>query len=298
MNKKTAIMTAMFAGVLAIMPCTACFAAGDSSSAAPLQEIYSSFTAEGSDYSDYKKMMAEYYEDVTFSDALEDDRFVVTIDSSNEYMESGSWEFVQEGDYLVLRAGEEDFLGNMLFEFVIEPVGEALGMDPVLYPSYIHGLTVLNMESDWLITGNEDGNNVYRLYDAAAFEMNGIDEMYLTEEAANDYLMQASGDDSYYSLPVGKIRFAGHGNEDAMTLAIGEYGENTDLSLQSLINAVKVIQPAGYQAFLDTFTELSEMEGDSFRVIKGIDEETREYLGIDETAEAYSFYTIIFGTPS
>jgi len=260
-----------------------------------LQRIYENFVKEGSGFDEYRQMMGQYYEDVAVTDKLEDDRIIITIDSTNEYVPGGTWEFIQDGDYLTCRIGAEDYFGSVLFVYFEDAVGEALGMAD-LYTSYIQGLEVLEKENDYVISEQEEnGITLKKLYDAGAFEMSGIEEMYVTEEVAQSYFFETTEDDSFFSMPIGEIRFVAHGNKDSMKMAVGEYGENTDLTLQSLINAVQVIHPAGWEEFLDAFTGLREMEGENYKVTFEMDDETKEYLGIGDETDNFSFCMVVFG---
>ena len=260
-----------------------------------LSSVYENYVKEGSEYDEYKKSMAENFDGVTFTEELDGNTIRISIDSTNEYVESGSWEFVQDGDYLTGKSGPEDYSGSILFDFFIKPVGETLGMDPVLYSSYLYGLQILHSENDYYIIETDDeGNSSYWLYDAAPYEMTEIDDMYITEEIANEYMYEPSEDDTFYSMPIGKIRFVAHGNNEAMTMAIGEYEENTEKSFESLVNAVRAINPPGAQAFLDGCTELADAEGDGYRIAAGIDDDIKDYLGINKNTEGFSFYTVWF----
>ena len=56
-----------------------------------LQGVYNELTADYSAYGEFKRYYDEYMPDVKYSEELGEDRFTVTLDSSSEYVESGSW---------------------------------------------------------------------------------------------------------------------------------------------------------------------------------------------------------------
>jgi hypothetical protein len=260
-----------------------------------LDAVYQGFIEEGSDFDDYKQSVEEYYDDASVTTDLTEKGFKITVAGSGEYIEPGSWEFVVDGDYLTIHVAEDDISGIVFFDYLFEPVAEVLGMDGDLYPSYIHCIQATHAESPYCTTKQlEDGSSILALYIAAPFEMAGIDDIYVTEQVAQEFLFAAEGDDNFYSIPIGKIRFIAHGTADAMTVSIGEYGGNTKRSYDSLVNALKVIKPAGYESFLKAFKEFKGIEGKGFSASAGIDEEAKTYLGISDEDEHYSFYTIRF----
>ena len=64
-----------------------------------LRGIFEALTAPDSDYTQSKQSMAEYYPEVEYSEELGTDRFTISVKANgNEYVQDGSWEFVEDVD--------------------------------------------------------------------------------------------------------------------------------------------------------------------------------------------------------
>lgn len=291
-----AVETTTSAEVTTTAETTTAQGANAESQAEILRSVYDIYTDDDSEYSEYKELLQGYYDDVTFEEELSDEKITITINADdNEYVESGTWEFVQDGDYLTYKGKDDDITGIQLYDFLTKAVGEALGEDPVLFPSYIYGLRLGKADNNYISETSESDGTLFKIYDAGAYDMSDIDDMYITEEIAKENISEPSGDDSFTSIPIGKIRFVAHGLKDNMSVAIGEYGENTKKSYDSLVNALNVLKPEGYEAFLEAFDEFKVVEGEGFSSTTEPDDETKEYLGIEDEEGNFKYLVVTFG---
>jgi len=263
-----------------------------------LDAILGHLVEAGSEYDTYRQMVRETYQGVTFTEGMADNAIEISIASDNEYVEAGTWRIVQDGDYLTMEIAGSDLTGTVLFSWLLPAVAESLGMDATLYPCYVQGLLVTGASNDYVsATQLEDGATLYRLYDAGAFDMPGIDDLYVTEQIAESWLTSVADSDAndhFFSLPLGKIRLVAHGDANSMTVAVGEYGGNTDKTYQSLVNAISHLKPKGYDSFLSAFTSLAKVSGKGYKVTFGLDAKTKEYLGITDDYDDYSFVVVKF----
>ena len=93
---------------------------------------------------------------------------------------------------------------------------------------------------------------------------------------------------------IGKLLLIGNGNVDDFTILLGEHGGLDDLAFQSLINAVNIFQPAGYEDFIANYTELADAEAEGYTVQLNADEAAVAEIYEEANAE-YSYAIIHFG---
>lgn len=232
--------------------------------------IFDALTAVDSDYSKTKAMYTEYYPETKYEETLADDGFTISI-SGNEYM-NGSWTFVDEGDYLSLTIPSDDFSGVMMATQVLDAVGDYYGMNPRLLNGYIAGLSAKELENKYFSTVNDEkaGTSKISIYIAEAYDMKELDGMVM-DEASLDF---EPLNENYISnaCNCGKLMMIANGNVDDLTILLGEYGELDDLAYPSILNIVKVLQPKGWETFLDEYKELADAKGSGYSVTLNPDE--------------------------
>lgn len=269
-----------------------------------IKAVFENFTKEGSDYSEYKETMKEMYPDVKFEEKLEDGKITVSTPGSNDgLLQAGSCEFVQDGDYITLKNPKDDLFGAGMLAYLIPAVGEAMKMDPFIYDSYISGSMILGENNEYVsVTDEADGSKTYKIYDVGSFDMKGLEDMHITEKIVEEYKPEelSEGVDAFIAIPMGRIRFVAHGNQDDMTIAVGEYEKLTDNAYKSIVNGVKTLQPKGYEKFLEAFTEdafkeQKELTGEGYEVYYEIKDEDMESLGIEDEEENFNFVVVDFG---
>ena len=242
-----------------------------------LEAVFAELTKEDSAYTEYKS----YYETATFTETLEDGKIVISAHGDGEYDPNGTWEFVQDGDYITYHEeSSTDFFGTMLFIYLSNAVAESLDMDPDLFTGYLNGLSILEIKSDYYSQKtNEDGSVDLKMYMAQPFEMKELDEMYINETVLAD---SEPLDDTYRSNTnsIGKVASIANGTKTNYELIMIEYGELDDLAVKSAKSIVGAHQPEGYEKFVEDFTAFEDTETDEYTVnANPADEDLGDYAG-------------------
>jgi len=285
--KKTVKTLVLLTLALALLAAQVALAEPD----ATVKGIYDALTAEGSGYSQMKAMYADYYPDCAFEEALNDDGFTLTISGSPEM--EGSWTFARAGDNLTVTIGGEDMVGYSLIMYVMEAVGDVLGMDSALMNGYINGVNALGIEDACFNSvADGDGNTTVSINIAAPWEMKALDQMVLDERIMD--FEPLGGMYTSHAASVGKVMIVVNGEPEDATILLGEYGGLDDVAYQSLINAVKLFRPNGWEDFIDGYTALADAETAGYTVRLNADAEAVAEI-IDDARESYSYAVIHFG---
>ena len=248
-----------------------------------LKSIYDALLSEKSDFSQGKAIYAEYYPETKYDAELTDEAITISI-SGNEYMEDGSWTFVEDGDYLTITIPSDDFSGYMQARNILNAVGICYDMDSHLLNGYINGLSAKDLGNKYFVTKNNEENKTaaISIYAAGPYDMKELDEMILDKDSLDfeplteDFLSQASS--------VGKVFMLANGNADDLKILVGEYGELDNVAYQSLVNVVNVLQPKGWEAFASEYKELADAETAAYSVkLNPSEEEVREMIEEDRT---------------
>ena len=261
----------------------------------PVKGIFGALTAESSDYSKTKAMMKEYYPDIQYEETLEGDRFTITVTGGGQ---DGSWTFAKEGDYLAMTAKEEDYNAYSAAVAVLRAAADYYGMDPVLVNAYIAGLEALGMENPYFKAEKDDaaGTLTYSVNIAGAYDMKELDRMVLTEDVLNLYDFTALTEDyTSHAANLGKVSMVCNGNKDGLVILLMEYGGLDDLAYTDLVNLVKALQPAGWEAFAAEYTKLKDAEGSEYKATLNVDKAAAQEI-IDDPPESYSYAIVRFGT--
>lgn len=268
----------------------------ETSSDETLAGIFEALTAPDSEYSRNKAMMAEFYPELEYAEALGDDRITLSFQANgNEYFADGSWEFVQEGDRLTATFSDDDYTGVMNVIYMADAVGAWFGMETELISGYLNGLGVLGIESDnFSMTGDAAaGTTTYSLYIAGPWDMKELDQMVLNEavldaeELTDDYTSQGGS--------VGKLLYMANGSVSSYTVLLAEFGEPDEAAYQSIVNLVTLRKPAGYEAFLADFTELKALETEAYTVDLDPDDAAIAEIMGGRNAE-FSYILVRFGS--
>lgn len=271
-------------------------AAGKDGPSDTLKGIYEALIAPESDYSRNKAMTAEYFPELEYGETLGTDRITLSIKANgNEYFTDGSWDFVQDGDWLTATFPDDDYAGLVNVIQVARAVGTQLGMEPDLVSGYLNGLGMLGVESDDFTMTEEEaaGTTTCRLHIAGPWEMKELDQMVLDEAVLDGEAL----DDSYLSQggSVGKLQYMLNGNVSGYTALIAEFGGLDDIAYQSIVNLITLRKPVGYEAFLADFTELKALETDDYTVDLDPDDETIGGI-MGERDDKYSYVLLRFGS--
>ena len=256
-----------------------------------LQGVLDSLKKEDSSYSEYKS----FFTTAEFTEEIKDNKLVITIKGEGEYDPNGTWEFVQDGDYLTYQDKDtEDYVGVVLFMDMAQAVADSLGMDKELMSGYLNGITAMEIESDkFVLTKNDDGTNSYKLYMAAPFEMKELDDIYIGGTLLED-VEPLTDEHRSQTFSVGKIAAIMNGDKSGVKILIREYGELDDLAVKSVVNIFNAFQPDGYESFAENFTAFEDVTTDEYTVKKNADEaDITEYF--QEKKDGYSYGCIIIG---
>lgn len=256
-----------------------------------LQGIYDALVAEGSAFDQMKVMYAEYMPDATFDAALDGDSIVISF--ANTGNADGSWSFTQDGDYLTTSFATGDMNGAALIIYMVQAIGDYYDMSNAsLMMPYVNGLGAMGLESDNLKIVQDEAGETVSLYIAGPWDMKELDEMVLSADTlsfdalSEDFVSCASS--------AGKVMLIGNGDVNDFTILLGEFGGLDDLAYQSLMNAVAVFQPKGWESFTESYTELAEADADGYTVALNVDEATVGEI-IDDVNADYSYAVIHFG---
>lgn len=235
--------------------------------------IYEALLAEDSSYSETKATYAEYYPETVFEETLGDDGFTLSV-SGNEYFE-GSWTYTLDGDYLVSTLSAEDYTGLMMSQYVLNAVGICYEMNTQLLNGYIIGLNAMELENSYYIVEDdeENGTTTVRIYVAGPYDMKELDEMLL-DTPVLDYEPMTESEYRSMASNCGKLSMVANGTAGGLTIYVGEYGGLDELAYQSMRNVVKVLQPVGWETFLENYTELADAGTEDYTVALNVDIET------------------------
>ena len=260
-----------------------------------VQGVFDALLAEGSDYQQSKAANMEWYPEIKFEETLAEDGFTLGI-SGSEYLD-GSWTFTLDGDYLTSTFPLDDYNGFGMATIVLRAVGEYYGMNTSLLFGYIAGLGNMGLENKYFIMEDNEaaGTRTIKIYAAGAYDMAELDQMVINETALP--FGPLTQDFNSMSANSGKIIMVVNGSINYATILLGEYGGLDDLAYQSIINAMNILQPRGWEDFVANYTELKDAETDQYTVTVNAQEEAVREI-IDEPREGDQWVIIRIGDES
>jgi len=258
---------------------------------AAIKGVYDALLAEGSDYSQAKAITVEYSPETKYEEKLEDDGFTITV-SGDEYS-SGTWHFTREGDALTTTISN-DGMQSVMVIYVVKAVADYLGMNGSLTMGYVNGLSMLDLSSDdFAMTPDEAANTTaVRINIAAPWAMKELDQMVIDDRSL--FYGALTEESASMAANIGKVMMIANGNEDDVTILLGECGELDAVGLQSLINVVGILQPKGWEDFTANYTQLTDTQAEGYEVKLNVDARTVGEI-IDDAPEGYSFAVAHFG---
>lgn len=262
-----------------------------------LKAVYDAMMAEDSSFSQIRATYASYYEGVTMDAALEDTGITVTLESTNEYVQPGSWTFTEEGDYLTITVENQDFYAMSLAQTMLTSAVSARGVNTSLFSGYLSALSLTEQENRYLFREEDEAAGTMKIgvNIAGPYEMDGLDELILTEERFATLGFDPLGE-SFISNVVnfGKVIMVINGNADSATILAMECGGLDDAAFQAITGAVKFMQPKGWEDFIAAFTELKDVEGENFSAELNVDEAVAGEI-LEDLPEGYSFALVRIG---
>ena len=237
----------------------------------------------------------EPYPEIKFEETLADDSFTLAI-SGSEYMD-GKWTFTLDGDYLTSSFQGDDYNGFSMATIVLRAVGRYYGMNTSLLTGYIAGLSSMGLENKYFILEDNEatGTRTIKIYAAGAYDMAELDQMVINETSLP--FGPLTEDYNRMSANSGKIMIVVSGNANYATILLGEYGGLDDLAYQSIMNAMNILQPRGWEAFVANYTEFKDAETDQYTVTVNAQEEAVREM-IDDPREGDQWVIIRIGDES
>ena len=258
---------------------------------AAVKGIYDALLAEGSDYSRAKAITVEYSPETKYEEKLENDGFTITV-TGDEYS-SGNWRFMRDGDALTTTISS-DGMQSVMVIYVVKAVADYLGMNGSLTMGYVNGLSMLDLSSDdFAMTPDEAaGTTDVRINIAGPWAMKELDQMVIDDRSLSYGAL--TEESASMAANIGKVMMIANGNEDDVTILLGECGELDDVALKSLINVVGILQPKGWEDFSANYTRLADAQAGGYEVALNVDAQTVGQI-IDDAPEGYSFAVAHFG---
>ena len=283
-------ISALLAAAAMLLSLTACGGTGNVAKDpdAFLQLLYNKLTADRQ----YQAFKASF-DNTDIEEQLDGDSILISMKSEDGL--NGDYVFTLDGDYIVGTDEQGSYVAYSFLTFLKNAVLDYYRVNSTLANGYLAGLDASGMENRYFSSETADGVTTYRLYVASAWEFDGIDEMYVNEEAVRYHLPLGSDTTDCY-INAGKISVASSGTVDHFTLTVGEYGKNTELTLKSAKTVANKLQPKGYEAFDAAYTELKEETGDGWTVSFGIPKEIEEEYEFPQN-KGYHYITVVFGEP-
>ncbi|MBR1741044.1 MAG: Ig-like domain-containing protein [Lachnospiraceae bacterium] len=265
-----------------------------------MQKIYENLIKDGSAFTKNQKEIQEFAGDqIVYAASINGNTITITVTGKDSYASSsGAWDYVLEGDYLTYVSKEGDYQGDAYFSYLVGAAADYLGMDSDLVTGYIAGLTNKNLKSDYYIIEKDTAGNPlkYKLYVGGAYDMPELGQYYLD---ADSFAVMSALTSDYTSgyTQAWKLRMYYTGNKNSVDIYIGEHDALTGLAYQSLVEAVKVLQPLGYEDFIANYKEISEVSKDVYQVSFVTDQEELKDT-LNEVADShYKYIKVHFDTP-
>ena len=292
--KKMSVRFALMVLALALALCATALADPSEN----LQKVYDALTADGSAFSQSAAMYAEYYEGVTMEAVLDDAGITIAVNSENEYVPAGSWTFTEEGNALTATIDKGDYVGSSMLSMLLSASAEAQGINSTLFNGYVSALTMTGLENKYFpFEEDEAAGTVKCSIDIVGpYELEGLEDMVLTEDFLKEQSLFEPLNDTYYSHAVnfGKISLIANGNADSVTFLVLEYGELDDKALAAVISAAKTLQPKGWEDFVASYTELKDAEEAGYTAVLNADEAAVKEI-IEDSFDGYSAAIITVG---
>ena len=266
-----------------------------------MQKIFEYLIKEDSAWSKEKKEAKEWYgEQVKYSESINGNIITLSAEGTGDFAEAtGSWNYSLEGDYLTCSITNNDFIGIMYFDYLMQAAFDYLGMDSDLAAGYINATGAKNIENKYYIVDEDASGTPTKLsiYVGEAYQMDEVLSTVYIDKAALTDVTAFDEDQKMSSSRFGKLRWYFSGTKYSADIYIGEHDALTELAYKSLMETVKVLQPLGYEDFVANYKELSEASTETYQVSYVTDQtELSETVG--ESADThYKYIKVHFETP-
>lgn len=244
-----------------------------------LKAVYDALVAEGSAFSRTQNVIRDFNDGSSLEAVLEHNGITITETNRSRNIESESWVFIQEGDWLTasLEADEDPYGGKA--PYILDAAISAEGVNSNLFFGYLNAFPDL-WNKYYLVEESDAGARV-SINIAGPFEidMEKLSELPLTEEYLRGEGWEPLGED-YISpnIAFGKVEVLCFGNADGVEISVMEYGGLDDLALEAVVSTVKVLQPKGWEDFIANYMELKDADKDGYIAMLNPDEAAAEEL--------------------
>ena len=262
-----------------------------------LKAVYEALIAEDSGFSQMKATYAEYFDGVSMDAALKDDGITITLDSKDEYVESGSWTFTEDGDFLTISLDDENYIGYSMATAIMNAAATVQGVSPTLFNAYISSLGMTGGENRYFVVEDDEAAGTMNLSIniVGPYELDGLDGMVLTEETLGDLGYEAMGEEfTSTAVNFGKVSMIVNGSAAGATFLVMEYDQLDDIALADVTCAAKVLQPKGWEDFIAGYTELRDADEANYTARLNVDEAAVRKI-IEDPAKDYSYAIFTIG---
>ena len=251
-----------------------------------LKGIFDTFVKSQS-YTDIKSS----YDNTTFEETQDENGITVKVRGTGGIQ--GTYSFPARGGYLSCEAPDEQYFAPVLFNLIVNSIGEYYGIDATLFSGYINGLKENEIKSKtYAVVKRSDGSSALKVKYQEKPEMNELDEMYINETTLKDL----SKDTTNAIKSIGRmfLNISINSSDNTIQFAIGEYGnKNTELTYKSMLEIVNHFKPNGYADFIKNYTEPKTAEAETYTVT----DDVKKYSeGSFQPVDGYSFLYVTFGS--
>ena len=279
-NTRLSIVLLALMLALVLMPAGTRVACAEPSDA--LRAVYDAMLADGSSFSRTRNVIRDFDDGSSLEVVLEDNGISITETEWNEdsgVLESETWRFVQEGDWLTVTLGAEDNAYGGMASVVLDAVLSAQGVNPNLFIGALNAMPELRSQYYLVEEGETETKVSINIAAPCELDMEALSELALTEDHLRENGWTALTED--YDAPsiyFGKVQVRCFGNEDGVEISVLEYGGLDELALKAVVSAVRVLQPQGWETFISSYTELKDADGTDY--VAMVDPEDDEELFI------------------
>lgn len=251
-----------------------------------LKGIFDTFVKSQS-YTDIKSS----YDNTTFEETQDKNGITVKVRGTGGIQ--GTYSFPARGAYLSCEATDEQYFAPVLFNMIVNSIGEFYGINSTLFSGYINGLVENDIKNEtYIVTKRGNDSAAIKVKYQEKPEMKELDEMYLNEASLKDF----SKDTTNAIKSIGKIyvNISINASDNTIQFAIGEYGDkNTELTFKSMLEIVNHFKPDGYEDFVKNYKEPKTTETEKFSVTNDV----KKYgEGNFDPIDGYSFLYVTFGS--
>ena len=182
-NTRLSIVLLALMLALVLMPAGTRVACAEPSDA--LRAVYDAMLADGSSFSRTRNVIRDFDDGSSLEVVLEDNGISITETEWNEdsgVLESETWRFVQEGDWLTVTLGAEDNAYGGMASVVLDAVLSAQGVNPNLFIGALNAMPELRSQYYLVEEGETETKVSINIAAPCELDMEALSELALTED--------------------------------------------------------------------------------------------------------------------